>query len=192
MAENAGMDRQDRSPAGRVTRRALLHTGAAAALGAPWASRAEPPPQRVDWPRRKPVPALELPGLDGPGWRPADARGRVTLLNFWASWCEPCRSEMPSLERLAAAHAADGLVVLAVNFREYDATLRRYLAGAPLALPVLRDADGAAARALGVRIFPSTVALDRAGRIAFTLVGAADWQAPPVRGWIATLLARPA
>ncbi len=170
---------------GRTRRLALLQL---LALGLP-AAAAEPPPLRQPWPRRQPLPAVELPGLDGaPGWRSADAKSGPTLLNFWASWCEPCRSEMPSLEKLAAAHAKDGLRVVAVNFREPEAAIRRYLAAAPLALPVVRDEGGAAARVFGVRIFPSTVAIARDGRVAFTLVGAADWQAEPVRGWIDALL----
>ena len=169
---------------GRTRRLALLQL-LAAALPA-WA--AEPPPLRQAWPRRKPLPALDLPGLDGDGWKSAHAKSAVTLLNFWASWCEPCRSEMPSLEKLAAAHAKDGLRVVAVNFREPEAAIRRYLAAAPLALPVVRDEGGAAARVFGVRIFPSTVAIARDGRVAFTLVGAADWQAEPVRGWVDALL----
>lgn len=160
---------------------------AAAMPGLP--ARADPPPLREPWPARRPLPRVDLPGLDGPGWRPAGAHDKATLLNFWASWCEPCRAEMPSLQRLAAEQA-DALDVVAVNFRESEAAIRRYLAAAPLGLPVVRDADGAAARAFGVRIFPSTVVIARGGRGAFTLVGAADWQAEPVRGWIAGLLAR--
>ncbi|MFT7721337.1 MAG: TlpA disulfide reductase family protein [Roseateles sp.] len=169
---------------GRARRLALLQLLAAAALPG-WA--AEAPPLRRPWPRRRPLPAVALPGLDGPGWRSAEARGVATLLNFWASWCEPCRAEMPSLQRLAAAHAGR-LAVVAVNFRETEAALRRYLAASPLALPVVRDVDGAAARAFGVGIFPGTVAIGRDGRVAFTLAGAADWQAAPVRDWIAGLL----
>lgn len=169
---------------GRARRLALLQLLATAALPA-WA--AEPPPLRRPWPAAKPLPALELPGLDGPGWRSADSKAQATLLNFWASWCEPCRSEMPSLQRLAAEHAGR-LAVVAVNFREPEAAIRRYLAASPLALPIVRDADGAAAKALGLGIFPSTLAIRRDGRVAFTLVGAADWQAEPVRGWVAGLL----
>lgn len=118
----------------------------------------------------------------------ADLRGQVVLLNFWASWCEPCRAEMPSLELLATRHEPDGLRVLAINFRETDGAVRRFLDQTSFSLPVLRDRDGGAAQAFGVRVFPSTVAIARDGRAAFTVVGEVDWNAPEARRWIAPLL----
>ena len=108
------------------------------------------------WPKGRATPPLDLPGFDGPRFSLAAARGRVVLLNFWASWCEPCRDELPTLELLAARHERDGLDIVAVNFRETDAALRRFAALMPITLPIVRDADGAAARAWGARIFPTT------------------------------------
>ena len=160
------------------------------ALGA-WPLRAqEPGPKPQPWARGRAVPGLELPGFDGPGWRLADARGQVVLVNFWASWCEPCRAEMPSLELLAERHEKDGLAVVAVNFRETDASIRRYLAQWPITLTIVRDADGAAARAWGVRIFPTTVVFGRDGRPAFTVTGEVDWTGAEARQWLAPLLKR--
>jgi hypothetical protein len=78
--------------------------------------------------------------------------------------------------------------VVTVNFRESEATIRRFVASLPLALPVLRDADGAAAKSFGVRIFPTTVAVARTGRAAITVVGEADWAEAPAREWVASLL----
>lgn len=147
---------------------------------------------RRPWPAGRATPALALPGYDGPGFELAAARGRVLLLNFWAGWCEPCRDEMPSLELLAQRHAADGLQVVAVNHRETDAAIKRFMDFMPLTLTrVVRDADGAAAQAWGVRVFPTTVAVGRDGRAAFSVVGELDWGGPEAAGWLAPLL-RPA
>lgn len=189
---------------GAPARRALLAVAGAAAAaclgaGAVRQAVAQPAPaspaaaavpgaQRHEWPRARPTPALALPALDGPLWRLADARGQVVLLNFWASWCEPCREELPSLELLAERHARDGVQVLAVNFREHETTIRRFLERQPMTLPVLRDADGAAARAWLVRIFPTTVAIARDGRAAFSVVGEHDWTGPEARRWLAALI----
>ena len=164
-------------------RRALLALAAAAAA-APLRAEA----LRRPWPKGRPTPPVELAGFEGPAWRLASARGQVVLLNFWASWCEPCRSEMPSLELLAQRHERDGLQVQAVNFRETDAALRRFLQSQPVTLPILRDADGAVARAFEVRIFPSTVAIGRDGRAAFSVIGELDWTGAQAREWIAPLL----
>jgi len=168
-----------------VSRRRLL-VGAGLAALTPAARAAEPEPR--PWPRGKATPALSLPGDDGQPWQLAAQRGQVLLLNFWASWCEPCRSEMPTLELLAQRHERDRFRVLAVNFRETDAALQRYLAQWPITLPILRDRDGAAAQAFGVRVFPTTVAIGRDGRARFSVVGEADWNGPTARRWIAPLL----
>lgn len=155
---------------------------------APSLARAEDDPaQRRPWPRGRATPRLDLPLQGGGRWKLADARGKVVLLNFWASWCTPCRVEMPSLELLAQRHERDGLAVLAVNFRETDAAVRRFLAEMPLTLDILRDADGGAARDWGVRIFPSTIAIGRDGRAAFTVTGELDWTADQARQWLAPL-----
>lgn len=144
--------------------------------------------QRRPWPPGTPTPPLELPDLDGRRWRLAAQRGRVVALNFWASWCEPCREEMPSLQLMAQRHEHDGLLVMAVNYREGAGTIRRFMESTAMDLPVLRDADGLVARAFGVRAFPSTVFVRRDGRVDHTVVGAADWTGEPARSWVKALL----
>ncbi|NRF70295.1 TlpA family protein disulfide reductase [Aquincola sp. S2] len=145
-------------------------------------------PQPMPWPKARALPPLALPALDGPAWDLAAAKGQVVVLNFWASWCEPCRSEMPSLELLAERHQAHKLAVIAVNFKETEATIRRYVAQSALTLPIVRDADGAAARAFGVRVFPSTIVVGRDGRPVFTITGEVDWTGAEARRWITPLL----
>jgi len=164
-------------------RRRLLALLAAA----PFAARADEVAPKP-WPASRATPALELPLHGGARWNLAQARGRVVVLNFWATWCEPCRSEMPSLELLAQRHEADHLDVMALNYRDTDAAINRYLAQWPITLPILRDADGAVARAWGVRIFPTTIAIGRDGRAVFSVVGEADWTSAEARRWIAPLL----
>ena len=172
-----------------LRRRDLAVALAVGALSPAVRAKAESGPLPRPWPRSISTPPLALPGFDAPAWTLASARGRVVLLNFWASWCEPCRAEMPSLELLAQRHEADGLEVVAVNFRETDAAIRKFMALMPISLPILRDVDGAAARAWGARIFPTTVAIDRAGRAAFSVFGECEWNGPQARAWIAPLLA---
>ncbi len=170
------------------SRRSLLALTAMMSVNA--LARAADPPgaQRRSWPQGKPTPPLSLPAWEGAAWTLADAKGQVVVLNFWASWCEPCRAEMPSLELLAQRHERDRLQVMAVNFRETDGAIKRYLDQTPVTLPILRDADGAAARAWLVRIFPTTVVIGRNGRVAFTVTGEVDWTGAAARAWITPLL----
>ncbi|CDS54170.1 Cytochrome c-type biogenesis protein CcmG/DsbE, thiol:disulfide oxidoreductase [Polaromonas sp. CG9_12] len=135
-----------------------------------------------------PVDAFALVDTTGKTWRPADFRGRAVLLNFWASWCEPCRAEMPSLQQAAALQGADKLLVLAINFKEKPASALQFAQQAGIMLPVLLDVDGQAARQWGVRIFPTTLTLDRRGRPRHRVQGELDWTGQAAGKLIASLL----
>ena len=170
------------------SRRQWLSAACAAYAASAWPQPVDGA-RRTPWPRQRATPAFQLPRLEEGTWNLTAARGQPVLLNFWATWCEPCRTEMPSLEQLAARHQAQGLQVMAVNFREGEPAVRRFIAATGLRLPVLYDRDGAAAKAFDVRIFPSTVAIDRRGRAAFVVVGGFDWAGPVAQEWLAPLLA---
>jgi thiol-disulfide isomerase/thioredoxin len=169
-------------------RRAVaLAVGAAAAplvsLPARAASAVRP------WPAAKPVPGLDLADLDGKHWTLPALAGRVVLLNFWATWCEPCRLEMPSLNALARQHG--DLVLLAVNYRESAEVIRSFLERMPYKATILLDVDGDAATEWTPRIFPSTVLIGRTGRPSATVLGDLDWTSAAARELIDPLLAAP-
>jgi thiol-disulfide isomerase/thioredoxin len=126
------------------------------------------------WPRKQPVPHGSMADLQGTQWRLSALRGRAVLLNFWASWCEPCKEEMPSLQALADQHL-DRLVVLTINLKESPETIARFVRSSGLRLPVVRDDDGSLARAWGVRIYPSTVLIDAQGQVRSVVRGGLDW-----------------
>lgn len=127
------------------------------------------------WPAGAATPALALPDLDGRLWSLDAFKGRVVLLNFWASWCEPCRAEMPALAALARRHGPGDLVVLGVNFQEGAGTVRRFLASIDQPFFTLLDRDGDATKAWTRRIFPTTVVVDREGRARQIVTGEYDW-----------------
>lgn len=129
----------------------------------------------LPWPRQRATPALVLPEVDGLPWALEQLRGQPVLLNFWASWCEPCRAEMPALVGLETQLAATGLKVVAVNYKESADTVRRFRTAYGLPLVCLRDSYGEAARAWGVRSFPTSVLLDRTGRALLSVEGEVDW-----------------
>jgi thiol-disulfide isomerase/thioredoxin len=134
------------------------------------------------------VPPLALNDLHGKPWELSALQGRPVLLNFWATWCEPCREEMPSLQALARRHEADSLLVLMVNYREGASSIRRFLERTPLTLPVLLDSDGSVTRVWTSRVFPTTVLVDRSGRPRQQVVGAVDWDGDEARRWLRELL----
>lgn len=181
----------DRPGSGRTTRRRALAGALAAAtvLMLPEAARAAHVVR--PWPAAKPTPDLSLTDLDGKPWTLAGLKGRPVLLNFWASWCEPCRAEMPSLELLATRHEKAGLVVLSINYQEPLPTIRRFLETLPFSLPILLDRDGDAAGAWTPRVFPTTVLIDRSGAARSSVIGELDWMGDTARALVEPLLARP-
>ena len=127
------------------------------------------------WPAKRPAPALEALDLTGRAWSLPALRGRGVLLNFWASWCEPCRAEMPTLQQLADFYGEDRLAVLAVNFKEAPGPAGRFAARTGLKLPVLLDPAGDIARRWEVKIFPTTVLIGADGRPRWRVRGEMDW-----------------
>ena len=135
-----------------------------------------------------PLAGFSLVDTDGKNWAPADFKGRAVLLNFWASWCEPCRAEMPSLQQLADLHGPDQLLVLAINFKEKPARALQFAKSTGLRLPVLLDMDGQAAHRWGVKVFPSTLAIGKTGQPRLRIQGEVDWRGTGAQKIIAGLL----
>ena len=136
-----------------------------------------------------PAPALELPTIDGTVKRLADLRGKVVLVDFWASWCVPCRASFPALDGLHRELRDRGLEVLAVNVDEDRRDAARFLAGRSPAMTVLFDPNGTSPAAYKVRVMPTSVLVDRAGNIRFTHEGYTKKTFDSYRREIATLLA---
>ena len=117
--------------------------------------------------RRPDVPELSLPRLDRPGRASIeDYRGKVVILNFWASWCEPCRDEAPLLERWHKRIQPEGGTVLGVDALDSAGDARQFVQRYGITYPNLRDVSGERLRPFGIVAYPETFVIDRRGRIA--------------------------
>lgn len=134
------------------------------------------------------TPPLSLQDLDGRAHTLESYRGKVVLINFWATWCEPCREEMPSIEQLRRSLDGRPFIVLAVNLAEPPSRIRGYLEKMPLHFTVLLDRDTAAAKAWKARILPATYVVGPDGKIRYSYVGELDWSQEKVQRMIASLL----
>jgi cytochrome c biogenesis protein CcmG/thiol:disulfide interchange protein DsbE len=123
----------------------------------------------------EPAPELELPRLSGNGVGSlADYRGKVVVLNFWASWCEPCREESPLLQRWHERIGERGGLVLGVDALDEIGHARAFIEEYGLTYPMLRDGDGSTREPFGILGFPETFVIDRQGRVAAVQRGPVD------------------
>jgi cytochrome c biogenesis protein CcmG/thiol:disulfide interchange protein DsbE len=121
----------------------------------------------------------------------ASLGGKVVLLNFWATWCQECRPEMPMFERLHREFAAQGLSVIGINAREGTAAIRGYAKELRLTFPLVLDPKGEINAAYGVIGLPTTFLIGRDGRAVARGVGPREWTAAPARTIVQALLAEP-
>lgn len=143
---------------------------------------------------RTPFPwEVTLTDLQGQPVRLAHWRGQVILLNLWATWCYPCRTEMPSIQAVYQAYRQHGLTVLAIaSDVQGQASVAPFVAAYGLQFPVLLDPGNALGTQLRVQGIPTTYVLDKQGRMVQVETGARDWNSPAVRRLLATLLAETA
>lgn len=121
------------------------------------------------------TPPLELKDLSGRMHRLADYRGKVVLINFWATWCEPCRDEMPAMQALKSRLGGKPFEVLAVNVAESEVRVEDFLRKMALDFTVLHDRDSAVMKAWRVKALPASFVVGPNGRIHYSFTGDFEW-----------------
>jgi thiol-disulfide isomerase/thioredoxin len=124
--------------------------------------------------------AFSLPLLQGGRTELSAYQGKIVLLNFWATWCPPCRAEMPSMETLYKRFKDQGLEILAVDCAEEKTVVERFMQNSKYSYPVLLDADGTVSNLYGIEALPTTFILNREGKIIARIVGSLRWNDPKI------------
>jgi peroxiredoxin len=114
-----------------------------------------------------PAPDFTLRAMDGPNMRLQEQRGRVVMINFWATWCGPCRQEMPHLNRLYEKYAPSGFVLMSINVDDDTRNAAEVAAKLGVKFPVLWDTDKKVSRLYDLATMPSTVLIDRDGKVRY-------------------------
>jgi len=136
--------------------------------GLVWLGRVEDPDDLVGKPaprRGAPAPEFTLTALNGETYSLSELQGKTVIVNFWATWCAPCREEMPDLQEIHDEYADEGLVILAVNANEPPATVQGFVDEYDITFPVLLDPGRAVSALYEVQAYPSTFFVDGDGRI---------------------------
>jgi thiol-disulfide isomerase/thioredoxin len=140
----------------------------------------------------RPIPLFDFSAelLDGTTLRLSDLKGKLVFLNFWATWCGPCRMEMPSMEAQYQRFKDRGFEILAVNYMESNSDVSAFMDEMNLSFPAALDPKGDIAGIYAIDAFPTTYLIDRNGKIITRLVGAIDWEMPELTGLFEFLLNR--
>ena len=129
-------------------------------------------------PDRPPAPDFVLMDMDGNQHQLSNYLGRVVIVNFWATWCPPCRAEMPSMQRAWEQLEKEGILMLGINVGEDEDTIFQFTANYPVAFPLLMDQDSKVINQWPVRGVPTTFVVDPKGRIAYRAIGGREWDDP--------------
>jgi peroxiredoxin len=163
---------------GRAIAGACALVAATAVLTVGYAGSVAPIAQRGVVKPGEPAPNFQLRDMNGRNVSLSDLRGKVVLLNFWATWCGPCRVEMPAMERLYRAYDRKDFEILAVSTdAQGTAVTRPFQQENKLTFPILHDSDFRVGLSYGARTLPMTFMVDRQGIVRQHIFGARDWEA---------------
>ena len=138
---------------------------------------------KARWPTNAPTPKINALDLQGKTWGAAELAGKVVVLNFWATWCAPCKEELPTLQTLHDI-SDNQTVVLTINVRESSARAARYVQTTGMTFPVISDPQGELAKRWGVTVYPTTVLVAPNGQARWRVMGDVDWSGPQANQWL--------
>ena len=121
------------------------------------------------------APDFSLPDMDGKNVRLSDYRGSPLIINFWATWCPPCREEMPSMQRAWEKLQQEGILMLAINVGEDEDTIFQFTANYPVDFPLLLDVDSSVTGEWPVRGLPTTYVVGPGGDLIYRAIGGREW-----------------
>ena len=164
----------------------MQHSTTAALLGALWAASfawsaaaasdaaglLDPVPEQPE------APGFELQGPDGKTYSLADMRGQPVIVNFWATWCPPCRAEMPSMQRAWEQLDGQGVMVVAVNVGERKEEIDAFVEQVQVDFPLPMDTDMSVSQSWPMRGLPTTFVVDADGRLVYRAQGEREWDDP--------------
>jgi len=139
-------------------------------------------------PDRPQAPDFVLADIDGNQYRLSDYRGQVVIVNFWATWCPPCRAEMPSMQRAWQQLEKEGILMLGINVGEDEDTIFQFTANYPVEFPLLMDQDSRVINQWPVRGLPTTFVVSPAGKITYRAIGGREWDDPDLLAMVRALM----
>ena len=136
----------------------------------------------------EPAPDFTLKDLEGEEWSLSELKGKVVVINFWATWCPPCRAEMPMIQTVYREYREQGLEVLSIDVRESEKTVRKFIEENGVDFPILMDEEGEVSELYNISAFPTTFVIDTRGVVKKVYVGLDPFFHSTLTGMIKALL----
>jgi len=140
--------------------------------------------EKKPWPKAMAVPRIEYTDLSGKAWDGQQLKGKVVVLNFWATWCAPCLEELPSLQTFQDFSHQNEIVILTINVKETPSKITTFLTRNGFNFPVIADRYGEITKKWGVKLFPTSVVVSAQGKPVWIVEGSVDWTHPEVSEWL--------
>ncbi len=136
----------------------------------------------------KPAPDFVLKDTKGKTWHLAELKGKVVFVHFWATWCPPCRGELPAIQALSPSLPPEAFQILAILSNDQAEVAEKFADGIGFAAPILLDPENQASKAYGTTGVPETYIVDKNGVLREAIIGAMDWNSPAARRMLANYL----
>ena len=140
--------------------------------------------EKTPWPINQKTPLLFFKDVKGREYKAENIRGKKLVLNFWATWCAPCKEELPSLQVFSDLQNPDQVLVLTINVKEPPSRAQRFMHNNQINLPLISDAQGEWAQKFGIKVFPTTLLMDTHGQIKWRIMGEVDWTSAEPQAWL--------
>jgi thiol-disulfide isomerase/thioredoxin len=143
--------------------------------------------EKTPGPNSHKTPPLVFRDVTGQVFDVPQMRGKKIILNVWATWCAPCKEELPNLQVFSDLQDPDKVVVLTLNVKEPPSRAQTFMRSQQIKLPLISDPQGEWAHKLGIKVYPSTLLIDSQGQIKWRIVGEVDWTAVEPQTWVNSL-----
>jgi thiol-disulfide isomerase/thioredoxin len=142
--------------------------------------------EKKRWPKGMVVPSIEYSDLSGKAWDLNHLKGKVVILNFWATWCAPCLEELPSLQTFQDFSNSNDLLILTINVKETPSKIQEFVSRHGYTFPVIADRQGDISKKWGVKLFPTSIVMSTQGKPTWIVEGPVDWTSKEIPEWIKT------
>ena len=143
--------------------------------------------EKTPWPANSKPLIAEFKDSTGQTISAESLKGKKLVLNFWATWCAPCKEELPTLQVFSDLQDPKQTVVLTINVKEPTSRAQRFMQNNQITLPLIPDPQGEWAKRFDVKVFPTTLLVGPSGRIQWRIVGEVDWSASMAQSWVDSL-----